>query len=224
VYLDEAADAGQLYAVVDGCAVAGLADLARSLGEGRAACLYLGDAARNYGDKAPYLLHVDRALVKRFIDRVDGDAWGCFVVSGAGFEAVRLHLRGLLTVASPEGEAWLFRFWDPRLLPTFLRASQPDELNAFFGPITAFAAVDPTGDIFAAWRDAPPPGRLAAAWPSVARTWPRSVAPAWPIAWRRRSRNPSRLAATWTATPCWSARRTAGSCRWSPARTARSAR
>ncbi|KRA59182.1 hypothetical protein ASD79_10795 [Caulobacter sp. Root655] len=152
-YLREAADAGNLYAVVDGCAAPTISDLARSLGPGRAACLYLGDAATNYGDKAPYLLQVDSALAASLGDGASDAAWGCFVVSSSGFEAVRRHLRGWLTVNSPEGEAWLFRFWDPRLLPVFLRASRPDELNAFFGPIDAFAVVDPAGDAFAAWRD-----------------------------------------------------------------------
>lgn len=152
-YLQEAADAGSLYAVVDGCAAPALSNLARTLGPGRAACLYLGDAAANYGDKAPYLLRVDSALAATLGDGASDPAWGCFVVSSIGFEAVRRHLRGWLTVNSPEGEAWLFRFWDPRLLPIFLRASQPDELNAFFGPIDAFAVVDPAGGAFAAWRD-----------------------------------------------------------------------
>jgi RHS repeat-associated protein len=152
-YLTEAADAGSLYAVVDGCAVPAISDLARTLGPERAACLYLGDAAANYGDKAPYLLRVDSALAATLGDGASGPAWGCFVVSSSGFEAVRRHLRGWLTVNSPEGEAWLFRFWDPRLLPIFLRASLPDELNAFFGPIDAFAVIDPVGSAFAAWRD-----------------------------------------------------------------------
>jgi len=152
-YLREAADAGSLYAVVDGCAAPAVSDLARSLGPDRAACLYLGEAATNYGDKAPYLLRVDAALAATLGDRASDPAWGCFVVSANGFEAVRRHLRGWLTVSSPQGEAWLFRFWDPRLLPVFLRASQPDELNAFFGPIDAFAVTDPAGDAFAAWRD-----------------------------------------------------------------------
>jgi hypothetical protein len=93
-YLQEAADAGSLYAVVDGCAAPAISDLARTLGPSRAACLYLGDAAANYGDKAPYLLRVDGALAATLGDDSSDPAWGCFVVSSSGFEAVRRHRRG----------------------------------------------------------------------------------------------------------------------------------
>lgn len=151
--ISAAADAGELYAIVDGCIGPEVSDLADALGPERAACLYLGVAAENYRDKAPYLLRVDRALALALPERFGDAAWGCFARSTAGFEAVRRHVRGLLTVTSPEGQSWLFRFWDPRLLPTFLRASTADELNAFFGPVSAFALVTGAGEAFAAYRD-----------------------------------------------------------------------
>ncbi len=151
-YLRDTSIGGQLYAIVDGCAVPGLPDLARTLGPARAVCLYLGTAAENYADKAPYLLLVDPALLAEVRERFGDGAWGCLFTSSEGWEDVRRHLRSLLTVSSPEGERWLFRFWDPRLLPAFLRASEPDELNAFFGPVATFAVIQTDGTVHGAWR------------------------------------------------------------------------
>lgn len=151
-YLRDTAAEGLLFAVVDGCAVSGLAELARALGPDRAACLYLGGAAENYADKAPYLLRIDSALLDALPERFGSGAWGCLFTSSEGWDTIRRHLRGLLTVSSPEGERWLFRFWDPRLLPAFLRASQPDELNAIFGPIATFAVIESNGATYGAWR------------------------------------------------------------------------
>lgn len=160
-YLDQTAAEGMLFAVADGCVVPDLDVLARELGPERVACLYLGQAAENYADKAPYLLRVDADLLAMLRARFADEAWGCLFTSSESWDRIRRHLRSLLSVSSPEGERWLFRFWDPRLLPAFLRASEPDELNAFFGPIATFAVIEPDGVAYGAWRhlavtDTPP--------------------------------------------------------------------
>jgi RHS repeat-associated protein len=150
-YLEDAADAGHLYAIVDGCAVPGLVQMARDHGE--AYCLYLGDAATNYGDKAPWLFAIRPGERDALVERFGNGVWGCFIISGHARDRVRRHLRSLLAVRSPAGERWLFRFWDPRVLPAYLRASTVPELNAFFGPVSAFGVIDPAGRSFGAWRD-----------------------------------------------------------------------
>ncbi len=146
------AAAGQLYALVDGCVSPDIPAMAEQAGQGRAACLYLGRAAVNYRDQAPWLFRVDAAQAEALATRFDGQPWGVFLVSGAGFEVTRRHLRRFLKVRSPEGVGWLFRFYDPRLLPAFLRSSTPDELNAFFGPVQAFLTVDAKGAGMMAYR------------------------------------------------------------------------
>ena len=62
-YLARAAEAGQLYALIDACVGGEALALVAAAPAGHAACLYQGMAARHYGDKAPYLLRVDRALL-----------------------------------------------------------------------------------------------------------------------------------------------------------------
>ncbi len=164
-FLNEAATTGDLYALVDGCAVPGITQLAREYGQ--AVCLYLGTAEANYSDKAPWLFAVRRGDLETLINRFGPGEWGCFLISPQGCERLRRHLRSLLAVRSPAGERWLFRFWDPRVLPAYLRASIPGELNAFFGPIRAFGVIDPAGRAFGAWRDpaivAPIPRRAVGA-------------------------------------------------------------
>ena len=187
--LHQAADAGELYAVVDACAGGDVPAMAAAAGLGGAACLYRGMAARHYGDKAPYLFRADRALLDRLRGRFGDEPWGCLLLSAAGFDRVRRHLRGLLRAASPDGESWLFRFYDPRLLPTFLRHSTAAELDAFFGPVAAFALLNGSGEAFAAYRD-----------PAAARPAPRrAVGARYPLSERqasgfRRTRFADRLA------------------------------
>jgi len=153
--LGQAAAVGQLYAVVDPCVDDGAYRWLQALGEDRASSLYVGTAQENYGDKAPHVVRVDPELLAALPARFGDSAWGCLLVSDAPPGRVRRHLRSWLQVRSPEGEAWLFRFWDPRTLPLYLRASTAVELDAFFGPIALFATLNAAGDAFAAERLTP---------------------------------------------------------------------
>ncbi|MFS2110166.1 DUF4123 domain-containing protein [Sphingomonas sp. Sphisp140] len=190
------AAAGQLYALVDGCISPDIPAMAEQAGPGRAACLYLGRAAINYREQAPYLFRVDPAQAEALATRFDGQPWGVFLISSAGFDATRRHLRRFLKVRSPEGAGWLFRFYDPRLLPAFLRSSTPDELNAFFGPVQAFLTVDARGE-----------GMMAYRAPEIVRAAPRAavgarhrISEANVAAFRRRALG-DRIAASFEGTP-----------------------
>ena len=69
-----------------------------------------------------------------------GNHWGIFVVAqGADVRALRQHFRHFTMVRDPDGKNLYFRFYDPRVLRTFLPTCTPDELWEFFGPVTAFA-------------------------------------------------------------------------------------
>ncbi|UYY57228.1 RHS repeat-associated core domain-containing protein [Sphingomonas sp. S2-65] len=190
------AAAGQLYALVDGCVSPDIPAMAEVSAPERAACLYLGRAAINYREKAPYLFRINAAQAQALAMRFDGQPWGVFLISGAGFDGTRRHLRRFLRVRSPEGDGWLFRFYDPRLLPAFLRSSTPDELNAFMGPVQAFLTVDKGGDGVIAYRA-----------PEIVRAAPRPavgarhrISTANVAAFRRRAMG-DRLAATFNGTP-----------------------
>ncbi|WP_206244440.1 RHS repeat-associated core domain-containing protein [Novosphingobium terrae] len=187
------ASAGQLYAMIDGCVSPDVPELAASQ---QGACLYQGWAAVSYRDKAPYLLRVDAGMAQEIARRFDGRPWGYFLLSSAGFKAVHRQLRRFIKVSSPEGEGWIFRFHDPRLLPAYLRSSTVEELNAFFGPLQAFLTVDGDGHGHMAYR-APEIVRMPPRQPVGARA---RISRAHVAAFRRRAGS-DRLAGSFAGLP-----------------------
>ncbi|MBL6458663.1 DUF4123 domain-containing protein [Belnapia sp. T6] len=148
------ADRGVLYAVIDACGAPAVPTEVEALGPDRGCCLFRGWAAENFRNKAPYIAQLDRGFAARLAAEPSGRPWGILLASRAGFAAVRHHLRRFLTVHSPTGEPWLFRYYDPRLLPVFLRSCTAEELDAFFGPIDAFVLAGRDGTSYAAYRTA----------------------------------------------------------------------
>lgn len=108
---------------------------------GTSGCLYAGKLAPEVEDVAPYLvpLRRDDALAAFLIDAGWGESWGVFFRSGAAFEPLRRHLRRFLKVRTWDGRGLLFRFYDPRVLRTYLPTCTADEAATFFGPIDDFA-------------------------------------------------------------------------------------
>jgi hypothetical protein len=51
-------------------------------------------------------------------------------------------LQRFLMVALPDGRKAYFRYYDPRILRTYLPNCHPAELRAFFGPVQSFAVPD----------------------------------------------------------------------------------
>lgn len=132
------AAAGRLYAVLDACDTPSVPEKYAELGPERAACLYLGSAAENYWAFAPYLFAVDEALLDWIAETLWTEPFGIFAVADAPLEEMRRHFRRFLLVQSPDGEQWYFRFYDPRVLPPFLDASDAAEIDELYGPLQAF--------------------------------------------------------------------------------------
>lgn len=132
------AEAGRLYAVLDACDTPSVPAMAREVGEARAVSLYRGSAEEEYWAIAPYLFAVDGALLDWIVETLWAEPFGIFAVADTDLEAVRRHFRRFLRVKSPEGEDWYFRFYDPRVLKTYLRSCTRSELSEFFGPVSLF--------------------------------------------------------------------------------------
>jgi hypothetical protein len=64
--------------------------------------------------------------------------WGVLLQSTADFKSVYLHLKKFLLVKTEAGEKLYFRFYDPRVLPTFLETADEAQLATFFGLIHKF--------------------------------------------------------------------------------------
>jgi hypothetical protein len=96
-------------------------------------CLYKGQAAATYKHYAPYLVQLHRDA--QVTDRLLQDAWGSSVVCflGTSREPADLlhHLRHFLYATLPDGRQAYFRFYDPRVLRSFLPTSSGAQLDDF---------------------------------------------------------------------------------------------
>lgn len=128
----------RLYAVLDACDAPAVPQKARELGLGRAVSLYRGSAEEMYWAIAPYLFVVDEALLEWIVETLWDEPFGIFAVAHGGLDEVRRHFRRFLVVQAPNGEQWYFRYYDPRVLKTFLPTCTQDEINEIFGPIESF--------------------------------------------------------------------------------------
>lgn len=137
------AAAGELFAVIDAAGLPEVPERAAALGQERAVSLYRGQPEETLAAVAPYLFQVDGGLLQWIRARLWSEPWGIFVRSTEGLEALRIHFRRFLLVESPTGEEWYFRFYDPRVLPRFLRVAAADQLASIFGPVRCLGITDP---------------------------------------------------------------------------------
>jgi Domain of unknown function (DUF4123) len=110
-------------------------------------CLYSGVIPAALEAVAPYLVqleHEDRRC-RRFLEQAWGNSWGIFLKCDTTRDRLRRHLRGFLKVRDQAGNLLLFRYYDPRVLRTYLPSCSNDELRTFFGPIQRFTAEGETG-------------------------------------------------------------------------------
>jgi hypothetical protein len=89
---------------------------------------------------APYLvpLDYDDKKTQKFLSNAWGKNWGVFLRCDTGQDRLRRHLRSFLSVRDPRGKRLLFRYYDPRILRTYLPTCAKGELEYVFGPIECF--------------------------------------------------------------------------------------
>jgi len=136
-----------LFAVLDG---ASAPDLVKNLyaHEPEYCCLYRGELPPDVATVAPYLVRLESG--NECTDLVLGEGWGAhwgiFLSSTANLRALRDHFREFHAVELPDQRTVLFRYYDPRVLRSFLPACNAAELAAFFGPIQSFVAEGETAE------------------------------------------------------------------------------
>jgi len=99
--------------------------------------LYGGKLAERLEEFGPVLVELKEGnpLTQTLATKGEGQAWGILVLSRFDFDSVRNLLRRLLGVEMPDGGKALFRFYDPRVLRSFLPTCQKEEREIFFGNI-----------------------------------------------------------------------------------------
>ena len=84
----------------------------------------------------PYLVEVSDESLESLCE-LWGQSSVVFVAARLPFLELRKHFRRFLLVRA-DGRELHFRFYDPRVLTTFLNNAEPGELATFFGPIETF--------------------------------------------------------------------------------------
>jgi hypothetical protein len=131
-------DGLSVFAVLDGASVPGLLEKLDAE-QPNCMCLYLGELEPDVAECAPYLVELQPGSFADWVIRKGGgNHWGIFALTESDLPAMRKHFRRFLTVYSEEGNPMLFRFYDPRVLRTFLPTCTPEELAEFFGPVQAY--------------------------------------------------------------------------------------
>jgi hypothetical protein len=142
-YLVESVAQDLLYAILDACDDPEIQAMVQTKQFGGLS-LYNGKAASTFALLAPYLCKIDTENLSWIERELKGRPWGYFVIVNPGTQLAQLrkHFRRFLLVTGPDGRELYFRFYDPRVITTFLRALNPREASDFFGPIQEFVVPD----------------------------------------------------------------------------------
>ncbi len=137
-------DGSNAYAVLDGASVPDLLDKLYGAVRPEFECLYTGEIKPDLAETAPYLVRLDPK--SEFTEWVFaegwGKHWGVFAVAPVDFRSFRKHLRKFLIVYDSTTKPLYFRYYDPRVLRTFLPTCEEGELQEFFGPAATWLVED----------------------------------------------------------------------------------
>lgn len=110
--------------------------------------LYDGDKGKEIEAFGPWLVSLppEAALLETLVNDGWGDSWGLYLTCHVPFTDIRRQLRRHLLAKLPDGREVYFRYYDPRVLRTYLQTCTADELAAFFGPIGRMIAESADAD------------------------------------------------------------------------------
>ncbi len=111
-------------------------------------CLYQGDMAQDLSEVAPYLVQLDREapFTTWLLENGWGQSWGILVRSAEPFDDVRRHFRKFTVVNTETSKTLLFRFYDPRVLRSFLPIATPDQRRQMFRSVERYIVESETAD------------------------------------------------------------------------------
>ena len=137
-----------LYAVLDGASISNL-PLLLAQHDIVNICLFRGELDPELAQTAPYLVELpaESPFTKLLFTKGIGNHWGILVHSKDDFRTLRMHFRKFLSVWGPDGKPLYFRYYDPRVLRTYLPTCNADELRILFGPVTAYFAEGEASDL-----------------------------------------------------------------------------
>lgn len=128
------------YAIIDGSQDPRLLDLVKTCAQH--ICLFKGELAPEVAQAAPWLVRIDERepLLGTWRQHGDGQSWGVTLQSDQSLEGLQRHLRRFLQARLPDGTLALFRFYDPRVFNTYIRAATAQERAPWFDGVAQYAA------------------------------------------------------------------------------------
>jgi hypothetical protein len=98
-------------------------------------CLYRGDAKIRLANYAPYLFRVDPgdSAIRRFLNKGWGQSWYILLTGSSAIDAVLTQLRKTLIVRPEAGKSLYFRFYDPRVLRSYLPLCSQADIAKLMG-------------------------------------------------------------------------------------------
>jgi hypothetical protein len=104
------------------------------------ACLYEGRLPQVLEQAAPHIVRLAATApyTRWFLETGWGRHWCILFQAHANLPVLRAHFQRLLLVKDEAGRRFTFRYYDPRILRTYLPTCTPDELRKFFGPVERF--------------------------------------------------------------------------------------
>jgi len=144
-----------VFAIFDLAGAPAAVQMLNALPANRALSLFTGTRFDAYTAVSPYLARLDSDLAAWIGRDLWKDPWGILIVSEAALESLFHHFQRFLHVRTADGNPFLFRFFDPRILPTFL-ASADAQSFGFWHQIGAFAWSQGEAATLARWTGDPP--------------------------------------------------------------------
>lgn len=97
-------------------------------------CLYAGSLSPVLEAAAPHLVRLELGdkLTNELLDEGWGDSWGIYLRAYDSFGSIRRHFRRFLRVQDETGRKLVFRYYDPRVLRSYLPTCLPDEIDFVF--------------------------------------------------------------------------------------------
>ena len=130
------ASENRLFAVLDAIDVPAIPQLAEQYGFERALSLYVGLHEADHWPVGPYLFRADTALLDWVAAYMKMQPWGIFAVPQSPDMTLQdafAQLRKFVLV-NMGGQQVYLRFYDPRVLPQYLKRAPAGKLREFFGP------------------------------------------------------------------------------------------
>lgn len=144
-----------VYTVLDG---ASIPDIVQTLAtfNAEAICLYRGELDSELAQTAPYLVQLqpETELVDWVLSGI-GHHWGIFAISKVNIREMRKHFRHFLMVNDPDNNPMYFRYYDPRVLMSYLPTCNQEELKQIFGPVEQYFIESEDGQTLEAFFNSP---------------------------------------------------------------------